>query len=54
MTYADLLRLWEWLKTLTRDEGVEPMNNAERLLRHAFMWRRISGGIDSEAWSGCC
>jgi transposase len=29
-------------------EGVVPMNNAvERALRHAVIWRRISGGTDS-------
>ena len=33
-------------------EGVEPTNNAaERALRHAVIWRRISGGTDSEAGS---
>jgi hypothetical protein len=32
--------------------GVEPTNNApERALRHAGIWRRISGGADSEAGS---
>ena len=35
-----------------RFEGVEPTNNAaERALRHAVIWRRISGGTDSEAGS---
>ena len=31
-----------------RVKGVEPTNNAvERALRHAVIWRRISGGTDS-------
>jgi len=46
------LRLWDCLWTFTRVEGVEPTNNAaERALRHAVIWRRISGGTDSEAGS---
>src|SRR5262245_57896622 len=33
-------------------EGVEPTNNAaERALRHAVIWRRISGGTDSSRGS---
>jgi transposase len=51
-TGAELLRLWDGLWTFTRVEGVEPTNNAaERALRHAVIWRRISGGTDSEAGS---
>jgi transposase len=51
-TCGELLRLWECLWTFTRVEGVEPTNNAaERALRHAVIWRRISGGTDSEAGS---
>jgi transposase len=51
-TCAELLRLWECLWTFARVEGVEPTNNAaERALRHAVIWRRISGGTDSEAGS---
>jgi transposase len=47
-----LLRLWDCLWTFTRVEGVEPTNNAaERVLRHAVIWRRISGGTDSEVGS---
>jgi transposase len=47
-----LLRLWDCLWTFIRVEGVEPTNNAaERALRHAVIWRRISGGTDSEAGS---
>ena len=51
-TCVELLRLWECLWTFTRVEGVEPTNNAaERALRHAVIWRRISGGTDSETGS---
>jgi transposase len=51
-TCGELLRLWHCLWTFTRVEGVEPTNNAaERALRHAVIWRRISGGTDSEAGS---
>ena len=51
-TCGELLRLWECLWTFTRVEGVEPTNNAaERALRHAVSWWRISGGTDSEAGS---
>lgn len=58
-TCGELLRLWDCLWTFTRVEGVEPTNNAaERALRHAVIWRRISGGTDSEGgsrlWNGCC
>jgi transposase len=51
-TCGELLRLWDGLWTFTRVEGVEPTNNAaERALRHAVIWRRISGGTDSERGS---
>jgi transposase len=51
-TCGELLRLWECLWTFTRVDGVEPTNNAaERALRHAVIWRRISGGTDSEGGS---
>jgi transposase len=51
-TCGELLRLWECLWTFTRVEGVEPTNNAaERALRHAVIWRRTSGGTDSEVGS---
>jgi transposase len=51
-TCSELLRLWDCLWTFTRVEGVEPTNNAaERALRHAVIWRRISGGTDSEVGS---
>jgi transposase len=40
------------LWTFVRTEGVEPTNNAsERALRHAVLWRKVSGGTDSEAGS---
>jgi transposase len=51
-TCGELLRLWDCLWTFTRVAGVEPTNNAaERALRHAVIWRRISGGTDSESGS---
>jgi len=51
-TCGELLRLWDCLWTFTRVAGVDPTNNAaERALRHAVIWRRISGGTDSEVGS---
>jgi len=51
-TCGELLRLWDCLWTFTQVGGVEPTNNAaERALRHAVIWRRISGGTDSEGGS---
>jgi transposase len=51
-TCGELLRLWDCLWTFTRVDGVGPTNNAaERALRHAVIWRRISGGTDSEVGS---
>ena len=51
-TCVELLRLWDCLWTFTRVAGVEPTNNAaERALRHAVIWRRTSGGTDSEGGS---
>jgi transposase len=51
-TCGELLRLWDCLWTFTRVVGVEPTNNAaKRALRHAVIWRRISGGTDSEGGS---
>ena len=51
-TCRDLLahepRLW----TFVRHAGIEPTNNhTERTLRHAVLWRKISGGTDSPAGS---
>jgi transposase len=38
--------------TFVRVEGIEPTNNdAERALRHGVIYRRLSGGTDSEAGS---
>jgi transposase len=42
----EMASLWVFL----REQGVEPTNNrAERSLRFAVMWRKGSGGTDSEA-----
>jgi transposase len=38
----------EGLWAFSRVQGIDPTNNAaERALRHAVIWRRISGGTDS-------
>ena len=47
-TCFEILKVEEGLWTFARGKGVEPTNNAvERALRHAVIWRRISGGTDS-------
>jgi transposase len=47
-TCFEILKVEQGLWTFVRFEGVEPTNNAcERALRHAVIWRRISGGTDS-------
>src|SRR5262245_56120883 len=47
-TCFEILKVEEGLWTFARVQGVEPTNNAvERALRHAVLWRRISGGTDS-------
>lgn len=47
-TCFEILKVEEGLWAFTRVRGVEPTNNAvERALRHAVLWRRISGGTDS-------
>jgi transposase len=47
-TCFEILKVEEGLWTFVRTEGVEPTNNAsERAVRHAVIWRRISGGTDS-------
>jgi transposase len=47
-TCAEILRVEEGLWNFVWFPGVEPTNNAaERALRHAVIWRRISGGTDS-------
>jgi transposase len=47
-TCAEILRVEEGLWNFVWFPGVEPTNNAaERALRHAVIWRRISGGTAS-------
>jgi transposase len=47
-TCFELLKVEEGLWTFARVKGVAPTNNVvERALRHAVIWRRISGGTDS-------
>jgi transposase len=42
----------QWLWTFVDVEGVEPTNNeAERSERHGVLWRKTSGGTDSEQGS---
>jgi len=49
---AEILRVEESLWIFARAAGVPPTNNAaERALRHAVIWRRISGGTASEQGS---
>jgi transposase len=51
-TCFEILKVEEGLWTFARVKGIEPTNNAvERALRHAVIWRRISGGTDSAAGS---
>ena len=51
-TCLEILKVEEGLWTFARIEGIEPTNNAaERALRFAVIWRRISGGTDSERGS---
>ena len=47
-TCFEILKVEEGLWAFTRVRGIDPTNNAaERALRHAVIWRRISGGTDS-------
>ena len=47
-TCLEILKVEEGLWTFASVKDVEPTNNAvERALRHAVIWRRISGGTDS-------
>jgi transposase len=47
-TCFEILKVEEGMWTFVRVEGVEPTNNvSEGALRHAVIWRRISGGTDS-------
>jgi transposase len=51
-TCRELLAGEKHLWTFVRVEGIEPTNNdAERALRHAVIYRKTSGGTDSEAGS---
>ena len=51
-TCRELLASEPHLWTFVRVEGVEPTNNdAERALRHGVIYRKISGGTDSETGS---
>jgi transposase len=51
-TCFEILKVEEGLWTFARVQGIEPTNNAaERALRFAVIWRRISGGTDSEGGS---
>jgi transposase len=51
-TCFEILKVEEGLWTFARVKGIEPTNNAaERALRFAVIWRRISGGTDSERGS---
>jgi transposase len=51
-TCRDLLDHESWLWTFVRREGIEPTNNrAERAVRHGVLWRKSSGGTDSEQGS---
>ncbi len=47
-TCFEILKVEDGLWTFARVQGVEPTNNvAERAMRHAVIWRKISGGTDS-------
>jgi transposase len=51
-TCRELLRREAALWTFVRVEGIEPTNNvAERSLRHAVLWRKVSYGTQSESGS---
>ena len=51
-TCGELLRHRKWMWTFLDQEGVEPTNNAaERSLRHAVIWRKLSFGTQSAAGS---
>jgi transposase len=51
-TCGEILGVEEGLWNFVWFPGVEPTNNAaERALRHAVIWRRISGGTASESGS---
>ena len=49
---TDILRHWEAMWNFAAIEGMEPTNNAaERALRPAVIWRKVSSGTRSEAGS---
>jgi transposase len=51
-TCFEILKVEQGLWTFARVQGVEPTNNAaERAMRHAVIWRKISGGTDSVSGS---
>ena len=51
-TCFEILKVEEGLWSFVRVRGIEPTNNAaERALRFAVIWRRISGGTDSASGS---
>jgi transposase len=51
-TCFEILKVDEGLWSFARVRGIEPTNNAaERALRFAVIWRRISGGTDSASGS---
>ena len=51
-TCRKLLKQESFLWTFVWVAGIEPTNNnAERVLRHAVLWRKSSGGTDSELGS---
>jgi transposase len=51
-TCKELLAHEQWLWTFVDVEGVEPTNNeAERAARHGVLWRKTSGGTDSQQGS---
>lgn len=48
----ELYRHRDWLWTFLETDGIEPTNNAaERSLRHAVIWRKLSFGTQSESGS---
>jgi transposase len=55
LTHGSCKELWEhreYLWTFVEVAGVEPTNNAaERALRHAVIWRKLSFGTQSAAGS---
>lgn len=49
---TDILRHWEAMWSFVVTEGMEPTNNAaERALRPAVIWRKVSSGTRSDAGS---